>query len=346
MTAATPGFGEDPAPGVGKYCECNTGAPLGAGLPEQIVVSKDLRYGSNTNRKPTFGKDGEAQINEVPQTLLLDLYRPSGWVEFAEPAKSNPTRPAVVIVHGGSFEYGRKNDTHLDQMSPTDEARYFAQHGFAAVSIDYRLSATSFLPELAAIRDAIEDTKAAVRWLVEHSGQYGIDPDRIAVMGASAGAMTAGSIGWVAEEGASSTNTHLSSKVAAGVGVSGCLWPFFLDSTDEPTAVTAATAVPFFEVHGDLDSRVYPFLAAFTSRYLDHLGVAPEKNRLASASPEQRSLFFCIPASESDQFCVPLAVVPGGGHVPWSDAVRRVLRPSILAFLAEVMPAKAGAVCE
>jgi len=48
---------------------------------------------------------------------------------------SNPTRPAIVIVHGGSFVVGRKNDTHLDQMSPTDEARYFAQHGFAAVRI-------------------------------------------------------------------------------------------------------------------------------------------------------------------------------------------------------------------
>ena len=128
----------------------------------------------------------------------MDFYRPSSWVAFAEPAKSNPTRPAIVIVHGGSFEYGRKNDTHLDQASPTDEAR-FAQHGFAAVrishclfdirlcshdlihvmppwssldclqvSIDYRLSATSFLPELAAIRDASEE--------------YGIDPDRIAVV--------------------------------------------------------------------------------------------------------------------------------------------------------------------
>ena len=51
-----------------------------------------------------------------------------------------------------------------------------------------------------------------------------------------------------------------------------------------PSAVTAQTAVPFFDVHGDEDGRVYPFLAAFTSRYLGHLGVAPAKNRLASAS--------------------------------------------------------------
>eukprot|EP01050_Picozoa_sp_SAG11_P019622 SAG11_NODE_3160_length_2642_cov_3.713608_2_plen_204_part_00 len=167
------------------------------------------------------------------------------------------------------------------------------------VSIDYRLSAASYLPELAAIRDAIEDTKAAVRWLNEHSAQYGIDPDRIAVWGASAGAITAGSIGWVEAEGTSSTNTQYSSKVAAGVGISGCLWPFFLDGTDAPKAVTAASAVPFFDVHGDQDGRVYPFLAAFTSRYLEHLGVAPQKNRLASASSSSFSPLPCLHGGET-----------------------------------------------
>ena len=43
--------------------------------------------------------------------------------------------------------------------------------------------------------------------------------------------------------------------------------------------------MPFFDVHGDLDGRVYPFLAAFTSRYLQHLGIQPSKNRLASKEP-------------------------------------------------------------
>lgn len=77
--------------------------------------------------------------------------------------------------------------------------------------------------------------------------------------------------------------------------------------------------MPFFDVHGDRDARVYPFLAAFTSRYLHHLGVAPTKNRLA--------------------------VVPGGGHVPWTDEVKARLRPSILAFLSEMMPDPPGYAC-
>jgi hypothetical protein len=57
--AAFVGFNEDPAPGVGKYCECDTGAAVGepstGGIPEQILVSKDIVYGSAVNRKPTFG---------------------------------------------------------------------------------------------------------------------------------------------------------------------------------------------------------------------------------------------------------------------------------------------------
>ena len=285
-------FGSDPLPDTGKYCECQADplrpiSIVGRSVsPERIEVTKNIQYGANINRRPTFGDGGVASISEVHEVLLLDLYRPQRWVD--ESPKSPATRPAIVIVHGGSFVGGSKNDTLC-----MDEARYFAQHSYVAVSIDYRLSATSFLPELAAVRDAVEDTKAAVRWLKEHSAEYGIDVDRIAVWGGSAGAMTAGSIGWIADEGSSSTNTELSSKVAAAVGISGCLWPFFLNSADAPSAVTAQTAVPFFDVHGDEDGRVYPFLAAFTSRYLGHLGVAPAKNRLASASLDSR-LFGCM----------------------------------------------------
>ena len=39
---------------------------------------------------------------------------------------------------------------------------------------------------------------------------------------------------------------------------------------------------------------------------------------------------------------VALAVVPGGGHVPWGDSNRDKLRPAILAFLSEMMPEAAG----
>lgn len=62
-------------------------------------------------------------------------------------------------------------------------ARYFAQHGYAAVTIDYRKLHSTESP-MAAIHDA----KAAVRWVRKNAQHYGIDPNKIGAAGASAGA--------------------------------------------------------------------------------------------------------------------------------------------------------------
>ena len=69
--------------------------------------------------------------------------------------------------------------------------------------------------------------------------------------------------------------------------------------------------VPYFNVHGDADERVYPFLAYFTHRILASAGWRSQQNRLV--------------------------IVPGGRHVPWGNATRDKLRPSIMAFLVSVM---------
>ena len=63
---------------------------------------KDIPYGANVNRRPKIGKDdsSETSIRENKEILHLDLYHLQQWVDFAEPMRSNPTRPAVVVVHG------------------------------------------------------------------------------------------------------------------------------------------------------------------------------------------------------------------------------------------------------
>ena len=190
--------------------------------------------------------------------------------------------------------------------------------------------------------------------------------------------------GWidrfVAEDGTSSNNIQLSSKVAAGVGISGCLLPFFLNSIDGPTTVTAATAVPFFDVQGDHDSRVYPFLSAFTSRYLVHLGVHLEvllrgrtgwllvtrcQNRTPHSAPSPRPLSCCVFVGSRAgwwpraldgrdqavrgpglQFGTPAAYHPLTSVPYLRPGPRRALRPPILAFLSEAMPLKVGTACE
>jgi LPXTG-motif cell wall-anchored protein len=118
-----------------------------------------------------------------PVRLTLDVYEPAG--------DTASRRPAVAWMHGGWFSEGDKADM-------ADYAEAFAQRGYVAVSMEYRMR-----PELhcCPTRDAIgvtealvdgrEDAMAGLEWLHEHAGEYRIDPRAIAVGGDGAGAANA-----------------------------------------------------------------------------------------------------------------------------------------------------------
>lgn len=102
--------------------------------------------------------------------LALDLYLPAR-------APAAPL-PAIVFVHGGGWQAGLR-DSHAPQ------AIRMAAQGFAAVTITYRLTPVARYPA------AVVDAKSAVRWVRAHAAQYGIDPERIAIAGGSAGGQIA-----------------------------------------------------------------------------------------------------------------------------------------------------------
>ena len=106
----------------------------------------------------TFGKGGAA-------VLKLDL---------AMPADGAGPFPAVVCVHGGGWVGGDRK-----QMAQT--IRTLARRGYVAVSPDYRLAPHDPFPA------AVEDCKAAVRWLRANAARYNIDPDHIGVVGFASG---------------------------------------------------------------------------------------------------------------------------------------------------------------
>ena len=116
--------------------------------------------------------------------------------------------PAVVFIHGGGWQVHKR--AWFEAF-----ARYFAQRGYAAVTIDYRKLHSTDSP-MAAIHDA----KAAVRWLRKNAKQYNIDPNRIGAAGASAGAhlttTLATTYGDQRFEG--SKNPDASSQIQAAVG--------------------------------------------------------------------------------------------------------------------------------
>jgi acetyl esterase/lipase len=99
--------------------------------------------------------------------IKADVYRQS--------AGSTPTA-AIIYIHGGCLIYGSRKDIDQKQLE------LYLGAGYAVVSIDYRLAPESKLPEI------IEDLRDAFRW-VRASGPdlCSLDPQRIAVVGHSAG---------------------------------------------------------------------------------------------------------------------------------------------------------------
>lgn len=106
--------------------------------------------------------------------LDMDIYVPTG--------KEKENTPAILLVHGGGWVSGSKENQRA-------MAQYLAKNGFVAATVSYRLSSQAPYPA------AVLDIKAAIRWLREKAGTYGIDPDRIAISGASAGAQLATLVG-------------------------------------------------------------------------------------------------------------------------------------------------------
>jgi acetyl esterase len=104
-------------------------------------------------------------------SLRLDASIPDGSGPF----------PAVIIVHGGGWVRGDKRIDVAPLFKPLSDA------GIAWFSINYRLAGDPLLFGL-----AVNDVEAAIRFVKQNAGQYRIDPDRLALIGESAGGQLAG----------------------------------------------------------------------------------------------------------------------------------------------------------
>jgi acetyl esterase/lipase len=105
-----------------------------------------------------------AEAGGVP--LRFDHYRP---------VRATGATPAVVFVHGGGWMRG-------DPSQAAGNALHFAREGIATVSISYRLAPASRFPA------PLDDVRHGLRWVRAHAGELGIDPERLALLGVSAGA--------------------------------------------------------------------------------------------------------------------------------------------------------------
>lgn len=113
------------------------------------------------------------------RSLSIFVTRPADQPEAAK-------TPAIVFFHGGGWTGGKPGQF-------TDHARYFSQRGIVCFQVQYRL-----LPKKQNTQspfNCIQDARASIRWIRAHADEFGIDPDKIASAGGSAGGHLAACLG-------------------------------------------------------------------------------------------------------------------------------------------------------
>jgi acetyl esterase/lipase len=138
-------------------------AAAGPALGTLAAQNKPSDRGSvSIEKNIVFGKAGNTE-------LRLDIYRPPAGTE---------KRMATIHMHGGGFTGGSK-ETLSERVLP------LAMAGYVAIPVQYRLAGDAKWPA------QIEDVKAAIRWTRANAKSLGIDPEKIAVVGYSAGGQLA-----------------------------------------------------------------------------------------------------------------------------------------------------------
>lgn len=237
-------------------------------FPEGTVYHQNIPYANDTLRKH-----------------LLDIYLSP---------QVKPNAPLVIWVHGGAWNH---NDKYADMGYMTNTIRAIVEKGYAFASIDYRQSSTAIFPA------QIQDCNQAVEFLHRNAERYGLDKNRFALMGFSAGGHLASLLALSANQNVASFFVHggkLSATIKAVVDFYGPsdLMLFFanMDPSETGTPIdqllgasplvrpdlgklaSPVTYVdkndpPFFIVHGELDKDVPRTQSYLLKSYLDLAGV-------------------------------------------------------------------------
>ncbi len=150
--------GTPPALSVGGASAGEINKKIKSGEIELAKPVTDLPAGVEASYDVEFGKGGT-------KPLLLDLFKPK---EIKKPV------PGLIFVHGGAWREGsRKNYGTY--------SRHFASKGYVVATIEYRLSGEAPFPA------AIQDVNCAIRWMRANAAKLGVDPNKIGLVGGSAG---------------------------------------------------------------------------------------------------------------------------------------------------------------
>jgi len=261
--------------------------------------------------------------------LLGDFYAPKGLDKA----------PVLVAVHGGGWQVG--NRKFYSNWGP-----YLAKNGYAVFAIEYRL----MKPDVKTYPGAVYDTKAAVQYVRAKAGELGIDPERIGMVGDSAGAHLSALVALAGEEPAFSSeyrsdpHASVSAKVKAVVGFYGVYdmlaqWEHDLlarprDNISEKFlgAAPYTNRRIFFEASPISYATVDRNWTRFLLIHGDHDDIV---------DPSTQSMAF-LAALKQAGFLVRTVVIPGAGHFFVTDPVddtsfNGFAGPKVVRFLKDVL---------
>ena len=240
---------------------------------------------------PVAAQTQEKQITVTENVAYRTDVGPSTVLDVAQPLFGPQTnRPAILIIHGGGWSAGSKNDMVYRTLMVD-----YAMKGYVVCNMNYRLVQEAPLPA------CIEDVQAAVRWMKSNAQKLGIAPQRIGTYGHSAGghlSLMAGLTAGVACAAGGAPPTEIGRagewadhKEWWPIGYIGkCATPFLvLQGGEDPTVrpnltedwvvkmQRAGTSVDYVKVHGNhgvaFDQQLEftrPAMDAFYARHLKH----------------------------------------------------------------------------
>ncbi|HUX17055.1 MAG TPA: alpha/beta hydrolase, partial [Phycisphaerae bacterium] len=142
-----------------------------------VCVLAGLLVAAAKSPKEPVGKPYVYKMVDGRELKLYVVTPPDG--------KASDKRSAIVFFHGGGWVGGP-----LSQFN--EHSRYLATRGMVAVQVEYRLLKGKDPPTVCCY-----DAKSAMRWVRSHAAELGIDPNRIASAGGSAGGHLAALVGMV-----------------------------------------------------------------------------------------------------------------------------------------------------
>jgi acetyl esterase/lipase len=137
-------------------------------IPLKILICLSLALAARAEEKPA--PDASLVYKTVGEvSLRVHIFNPPGHEASGE-------TPAIVLFHGGAWQGG-------GYMQFCGQAAHLASRGMVAISVEYRTSKRHKTTP----QECVKDAKSAMRWVRANAARLGIDPNRIAAGGGSAG---------------------------------------------------------------------------------------------------------------------------------------------------------------